>query len=97
MLLYLYTLTPYLLSPLDIKNIKIFDTLGKVLLDRAGIVIIYVNNTLPVKYLFNKPIDCNDNSSGDIDRYAVRWGPLVGPKTMDVENTTIIPAVCIIF
>ncbi|XP_053372508.1 uncharacterized protein LOC123564547 [Mercenaria mercenaria] len=62
---------------------------GQVLLDKSGIVIVYINNSLPVQFLFDQPVGRMDNSS--IDRYAVQWGPLVGPDHMSVENRTIVP------
>ncbi|XP_060553980.1 uncharacterized protein LOC132715026 [Ruditapes philippinarum] len=60
---------------------------GKVLLDEAGIVILHVNNSLPVQFLPSPPMGNDTN----IDRYAVQWGPMDGPDSMTVENTTIIP------
>ncbi|KAL4238512.1 hypothetical protein ACF0H5_003220 [Mactra antiquata] len=63
---------------------------GKVLLDESGIVIVYINNSIPVYFLFDSPSARMDNNT--IDRYAVQWGPLVGPHDkMQIENNTILP------
>ena len=64
-------------------------------MDKEGIVILYVNNTLPVHFLFDMPVGRMGNTT--IDKYAVQWGPLVGPEaneTMHIENTTVLPSVC---
>lgn len=67
---------------------------GKILLDKEGIVILYINNTLPVHFLIDMPVGRMGNTT--IDRYAVQWGPLVGPEEnemIDVENRTVLPSV----
>lgn len=66
-----------------------------ILLDAGGIVILYVNNTLPAQFIFDSPIGRSGNET--IDRYALQWGPLVGPEQMQIENITVIPANVTIF
>ncbi|XP_052767193.1 uncharacterized protein LOC128207991 isoform X2 [Mya arenaria] len=65
---------------------------GQVLLDQAGIVIIYVKNTMPVHFVFDdSPMGRVGNTT--VDRFAMQWGPLVGPegnRTITVENGTVI-------
>ena len=51
----------------------------------------YMNKTMPVHFIFDTSLGKNVNSS--INRYAVEWGPLVGPNQLFVENQTVIPMV----
>lgn len=68
---------------------------GKVLLDEAGLVIVYVGNYLDVQFMFDQPMGRADNSS--IDRLALQWGPLVGPDKMRIENRTVVPLTPVTF
>ncbi|KAH3853468.1 hypothetical protein DPMN_095992 [Dreissena polymorpha] len=64
---------------------------GKVLLDKAGIVIVYINNFRHAQFMFDQPMGKSENIT--FERYAMQWGPLVGPdgnQTMMVENETVV-------
>ena len=68
---------------------KIFS--GTVLYDNNGTVIVYMNKTMPVHFMFDVRLGKNLNSS--INRYAVEWGPLRGPNQLFIENRTVVPMV----
>ena len=62
---------------------------GTILLDANGIVIVYMNKTLPVQFMFDPSLGRSKNNTA----FALQWGPLIGPNQFDVENRTVIPMV----
>ena len=62
---------------------------GTILLDKNGVVIVYMNKDLPVQFMF----DTSQGRSGNSTAYALQWGPLIGPNRLFVENNTVVPMV----
>ena len=62
---------------------------GTILLDKNGVVIVYMSKDLPVQFMF----DTSQGRSGNNTAYALQWGPLIGPNRLFVENNTVVPMV----
>lgn len=59
--------------------------------DWNGTVIVYMNKTMPVYFMFDTSQGRIGNNS--INRYALQWGPIIGPNQLYVENKTVVPMV----